>query len=39
MKDMASGGPGGMPNMGALMGRKSTHTESIKSKFKSRKKR
>jgi signal recognition particle subunit SRP54 len=39
MKDMASGGPGGMPNLGALMGRKSTHTESIKSKFKSRKKR
>jgi len=39
MKDMAAGGPGGMPNLGTLMGRKSTHTESIKSKFKSRKKR
>ncbi|MCE9620080.1 MAG: signal recognition particle protein [Planctomycetes bacterium] len=39
MKEMSAGGPGAAPSLAGLMGRKSTHTESIKSKFKARKKR
>jgi signal recognition particle subunit SRP54 len=39
MKDMGAAAPGAMPNLGGLMGRRSTHTESVKSRFKARKKR